>query len=63
MSIKDEQRDQGFSRLVWLDMQKYGDVWFLENRVPTLGEVRGKAIIVGRFWISELIIISSPAMC
>lgn len=52
MSIKDEQRHEDFSRLVWLDMAKYPDVWFLENRVPTLGEVRGKAIIMGRFWTS-----------
>lgn len=25
------------------------DMWFLENRVPTLGEVRGKAILFSRF--------------
>jgi 1-phosphatidylinositol phosphodiesterase len=54
MSIKDEQRHESFSRLVWLDMEKHRDLWFLENRVPTLGEVRGKAIIMGRFWISKL---------
>jgi len=52
MSIKDEQRHEDFSRLVWLDMAKYPEVWFLENRVPALGEVRGKAIIMGRFWTS-----------
>ena len=53
MSIKDEKRHEDFSRLVWLDMEKYRDLWFLENRVPTLGEVRGKAIIMGRFWTSQ----------
>jgi 1-phosphatidylinositol phosphodiesterase len=55
MSIKDEQRHEDFSRLVWLDMEKHRDVWFLENRVPELGEVRGKAIVLGRFWTSECI--------
>lgn len=53
MSLKDEKRHEDFSRLLWLDMVKYRDVWFLEKRVPTLGEVRGKAIIMGRFWCSK----------
>jgi len=53
MSLKDEKRHEDFSRLLWLDMVKYKDVWFLENWVPTLGEVRGKAIIMGRFWCSK----------
>lgn len=55
MSLKDEKRDEDFSRLLWLDMVKYRDIWFLENRVPSLREVRGKAIIMGRFWCSELL--------
>jgi len=59
MSLKDEKRHEDFSRLLWLDMVKYRDIWFLENRVPTLGEVRGKAIIMGRFWCSKL---SQPRM-
>jgi len=54
MSLKDEKRHEDFSRLLWLDMVKYRDIWFLENRVPTLGEVRGKVIIMGRFWCSKL---------
>jgi len=53
MSVKDELRSEDFSRLTWLEMAKYPHRWFLENRVPTLGEVRGKVIIMGRFWISE----------
>jgi 1-phosphatidylinositol phosphodiesterase len=53
-SLKDEKRHEDFSRLLWLDMVKHRDIWFLENRVPTLGEVRGKAIIMGRFWCSKL---------
>jgi 1-phosphatidylinositol phosphodiesterase len=40
-----------FSRTVKEDMQ--GTIaagkWFLENRVPTLGEVRGKAVLMSRF--------------
>ena len=54
--MKDEKRHEDFSRLAWLDMGKYEEMWFLENRVPTLGEVRGKAILLTRFWASE----SSP---
>lgn len=53
MSVKDEVRNEDFSRLVWLDMERYHDMWYLENRVPTLGEVRGKAILLTRFWASE----------
>lgn len=53
MSVKDEVRNEDFSRLVWLDMAKYHDMWFLENRVPALGEVRGKAILLTRFWASK----------
>jgi 1-phosphatidylinositol phosphodiesterase len=53
MSIKDELRSEDFSRLTWLDMDKYYHRWFFENRVPTLDEVRGKVIVMGRFWISE----------
>ena len=52
LSVKDEVRNEDFSRLVWLDMTKYEDLWFLENRVPSLGEVRGKAVLLTRFWAS-----------
>lgn len=52
MSVKDEVRNEDFSRLVWLDMAQYEGRWFLENRVPSLGEVRGKAILLTRFWAS-----------
>ncbi|KAG7561903.1 hypothetical protein FFLO_02632 [Filobasidium floriforme] len=40
-----------FSRTVREDMQGTIDAgkWFLENRVPTLGEVRGKAVLMSRF--------------
>lgn len=53
LSVKDEVRHEDFSRLVWLDMAKYDGMWFLENRVPILGEVRGKAILLTRFWASK----------
>ncbi|KAG8998818.1 hypothetical protein FRB94_006619 [Tulasnella sp. JGI-2019a] len=29
--------------------QSLGDMWYLENRVPTLGEVRGKIVLFSRF--------------
>ncbi len=40
-----------FSPLVRADMQAGIDrgLWFLENRVPTLGEARGKIILMSRF--------------
>lgn len=40
-----------FSRLTHQAMKASIDsgTWFLENRVPTLGEVRGKAILLSRF--------------
>lgn len=40
-----------FSELVRRDMEEYiarGE-WFLENRVPSLGEVRGKGVLMSRF--------------
>ena len=52
MSVKDEVRNEDFSKLVCLDMAQYEGRWFFENRVPSLGEVRGKAILLTRFWAS-----------
>ncbi|EJU05834.1 PLC-like phosphodiesterase [Dacryopinax primogenitus] len=54
-SIKQEDGAQGrfqlFSHLVraGIHSPEVRDIWFLENRVPTLGEVRGKAILLSRF--------------
>ncbi|KAG7453029.1 PLC-like phosphodiesterase [Guyanagaster necrorhizus] len=41
-----------FSRTVHEEMSNGPggrDMWFLENRVPTLGEVRGKVVLISRF--------------
>jgi 1-phosphatidylinositol phosphodiesterase len=49
-----------FSRLVYSYFKPHCDKWFLENRIPKLGEVRGKGILMTRFpddhkdWISGL---------
>jgi len=54
-SIKQEDGAQGrfqlFSHLVHagIDNPEIRDTWFLENRVPTLSEVRGKAVLLSRF--------------
>ncbi|KZO90382.1 PLC-like phosphodiesterase [Calocera viscosa TUFC12733] len=54
-SIKQEDGAQGrfqlFSHLVraGIDNPEMRDIWFLENRIPTLAEVRGKAILLSRF--------------
>ncbi|GJJ11957.1 hypothetical protein Clacol_006195 [Clathrus columnatus] len=53
VSIK--QEDVGwvqFSKLVYDEIHNGPggkDFWFLENRIPTLGEVRGKAVLFSRF--------------
>ena len=56
VSIKQEDYDtqspEGFSNLVREEIEAGPGgigMWFLENRVPTLGEVRGKVIMFSRF--------------
>lgn len=53
VSIKQEDQDPRlFSRLVREEiMTSPGglDMWYLENRIPNLGEVRGKAVMFSRF--------------
>lgn len=56
VSIKQEdfatQSPQTFSALVRTEIEAGPGgkgMWFLENRVPTLGEVRGKVILFSRF--------------
>ncbi|PWN53716.1 PLC-like phosphodiesterase, partial [Violaceomyces palustris] len=50
MSIKQENNVEGFKEMV---MEKYvhptQDFWFLSPRVPTLGECRGKIVLLSRF--------------
>lgn len=56
MSIKQEDftttSAQSFSKLVHDEIFSGPggvDMWFLKNRIPTLGEVRGKVIMFSRF--------------
>lgn len=43
-----------FASLVWIAMALHVDqFWYLETRLPTLGEVRGRAILMPRFTIPE----------
>ena len=52
VSIKQEDRGGDFSRLVREEIEQGPggmNMWWLENRIPTLGEVRGKAILFSRF--------------
>jgi 1-phosphatidylinositol phosphodiesterase len=53
ITLKEEipPNDPSFARMVW-DAIEPGDragYWFRQPRVPTLGEVRGKAILMSRF--------------
>ncbi|KAJ7184395.1 PLC-like phosphodiesterase [Mycena filopes] len=52
MSIKQEAPSARFSQLVHdeITVGRGGrDMWFFESRIPTLGEVRGKAVMFSRF--------------
>jgi 1-phosphatidylinositol phosphodiesterase len=56
MSIKEESPPfhPRFSALVYQAFRPYEDkFWFLEERVPTLGEVRGKGLLMTRFDLNE----------
>lgn len=51
LSLKDEVRNEVFSKLLYREMmdERYRQMWFLEDRVPRLGEVRGKVVLMCRF--------------
>lgn len=53
VSVKQEDSDTArFPKLVHEEIVASPgglDMWFLENRIPTLGEVRGKAVMFSRF--------------
>lgn len=53
VSIKQEDRDTGsFPKLVYEEIVASPggrEMWFVENRIPNLGEVRGKAVMFSRF--------------
>jgi 1-phosphatidylinositol phosphodiesterase len=47
--LKDEVRDPTFSKLLRQEMMQYQGFWYLEDRFPCLGEVRGKVVVMSRF--------------
>ncbi|KIY66050.1 PLC-like phosphodiesterase [Cylindrobasidium torrendii FP15055 ss-10] len=53
MSLKQEDfpatSAADFSRIVHDEMMAIPELWFLENRIPTLREVRGKVVLLSRF--------------
>lgn len=54
MSIKQENAQTGFKDLVLNTyVAPQPEKWFLEPRVPTLGEARGKIIMFSRFGSSD----------
>lgn len=53
MSIKQEDYVtvpwETFSQLVKKEVDAWTGMWWLENRIPTLGEARGKVVLFSRF--------------
>ena len=50
MFIKRDSGDsEGFDELVRAGIEKNAAFWYTENRIPTLGEVRGKIVLMNRF--------------
>lgn len=49
VSIKQEDATPGFEDLVRHHLQAHPHLWFLDNRFPQLGEVRGKLVLFSRF--------------
>lgn len=54
MSIKDESktymREEAFHNRLWADMASYGGLFYTEDRIPELAEVRGKIVFFRRNW-------------
>ncbi|KAM0788263.1 hypothetical protein ACM66B_001412 [Microbotryomycetes sp. NB124-2] len=49
VSIKQENAVPDFETVVWRLLDQRREVWYRENRWPTLGEVRGRAVVFCRF--------------
>ncbi len=50
MSIKSEgEASEKFGELIDSAIKSQPDIWYLENRLPTLGEVRGKIVLFNRY--------------
>lgn len=46
---EDMKSEQRFDRLLSSEINDNADRWFTEDRIPTLGEVRGKIMLINRF--------------
>lgn len=46
---EDMKSEQRFDRLLSSEINDNADRWFTEDRIPTLGEVRGKIVLINRF--------------
>src|SRR3569832_125024 len=64
VSVKEELAAQGgtltFEQLFQQYVAHDPDRWFLENRIPTLGEARGKLVLLRRFDASATLGIAGP---
>ena len=51
VSIKEETPPfhPQFASMLWRDIEPYQASWYLEERIPRLGEVRGKVVLMSRF--------------
>ncbi|KAM0753982.1 PLC-like phosphodiesterase [Meredithblackwellia eburnea MCA 4105] len=49
VSVKQENSVKGFELKMWELLSQREEMWFSENRWPSLGEVRGKAVMFCRF--------------
>lgn len=45
--------DQQLSKILWKHYANDGNRWFTENRIPTVGEVRRKIVLVRRFNLDD----------
>lgn len=46
---EDMKAEQRFDKLLAAEINENSDKWFTEDRIPTLGEVRGKIVLINRF--------------
>ena len=50
---RDSGKSAGFDELVLKEIENSKDYWYTENRIPNLGEVRGKIVLMNRFSESD----------
>ncbi|KZV99153.1 PLC-like phosphodiesterase [Exidia glandulosa HHB12029] len=49
MSVKPEDNSPWFNQEVWVHIESSRHRWLLDNRIPTLGEARGRIVLFSRF--------------